>query len=316
MAEQKQCIRCDRPIDSYARICPYCNWDQSDAAVTRDEQTPAQVYVPPADVPWRKYALMAGGAVLLLVAAFALGSKIQGHKPPVRGMEQQEEADKTATATATAAPARPAPHADVMLVPVNSNDTVAVDQPITSAPAPTQTEGVPAEYQRSDATAVSSVEYAQLAARAQAEKKAKEQKEKTTDPRSLTGPAYAQDATAKREEPPQMSSSAEPPPPMRTSPAESPNPPSSEPARVIVSTRPVPQYQPLPDIRVRETTVVRLQLTIGADGRVKEVNVLQGVAGQTSKIISALQSWRFKPATENGTPVPAPFNVDLSFRGQ
>lgn len=315
MAEQKRCIRCERLIDSYARICPYCNWDQSDPAVTRDEQTPRQTYVPPADVPWRRYAVMAGAAVLLLVAAFALGSKLQGHKPPVRGMEQQEESEKT-TVTTTAA-GRPAPHADVMLVPVNSNDTVAVDQPITSAPAPAQTEGVPAEYQRSDATAVSSVEYAQLAARAQAEKKAKEQQQNTVDPRSLTGPAYAQGEPPKREEPPRMSALAEPPASGTQPPQPSNTPaPVPEPARIIVSTRPVPRYQPLPDIQVQETTLVRLQLTIGPDGRVKEVNVIQGVPGQTSQIIRALQAWRFKPATENGMPVSAPFNVDLSFRGQ
>lgn len=310
MAEQKRCMRCNRPIDAYARICPYCNWDQTDLAAPKVEETPEQVYVPPTERPLRRYAFMAAGGVLLLIAAFALGSKIQGRKPPVRGMEQQEEASKSGPATTTA-PTRPAPHADVMLVPVNGSDTVAVDQPITSAPAPTQTEGVPAEYQRSDATAVSSVEYAQLAARAQAEKKAKQQE--AVDPRSLTGPAYAQGDEVKRPQP-QISSSGEPPAaaPAQNQAAE----PQREPARIVISTRPVPEYQPIPDIQVSETTVVRLQLTVGADGRVKEVNVIQGVPRQTSKIISAVQTWRFKPATENGTPVSAPFSVDLSFRGQ
>lgn len=313
MAEQKRCIRCNRPIDAYARICPYCNWDQSDLAAPKVEETPEQTYVPPTERPWRRYAFMAGGGVLLLIAAFALGSKIQGRKPPVRGMEQQEAAEKSAP-TSTA-PTRPAPRADVTLVPVNGSDTVAVDQPITSAPAPTQTQGVPAEYQRSDATAVSSVEYAQLAARAQAEKKAKQQE--AVDPRSLTGPAYAQGDEVKRPQS-QISSSAEPPAAAQTQ-TQTQTPqtePAREPARIVVSTRPVPEYQPIPDIQVNETTVVRLQLTVGADGRVKEVNVIQGVPGQTSKIIGAVQTWRFKPATENGTPVSAPFSVDLSFRGQ
>ena len=311
MAEKKRCIRCDRPIDSYARICPFCNWDQSDLAAPRAEQTPEQTYVPPSEHLWRKYVFMAVGGVLLLVAAFALGSKIQGKKP-VRGLEQQGQSiPRTSTA-----PSRPAQRADVTLVPVNADDTVAVDQPITSAPTTSQAEGVPAEYQRSDATAVSSVEYAQLAARAAAEKKAKEAQQATIDPRSLKGPAYAQGDLTPRSQP-QMSSSAEPPAAQPSEQQSAPAPVEHrEPARVVVSTKPVPEYQPIPDIQVSQTTVVRLELTVGADGRVHEVNVIQGVPGQTPKIISAVQTWRFKPATENGTPVSAPFSVDLSFRGQ
>jgi TonB family protein len=308
MAEKKRCIRCDRAIDPYARICPFCNWDQSDLAAPRVEQTPEQTYVPPSEHLLRKYVFMAVGGIVLLVAAFALGSKIQGKKP-VRGLEQQ-------TARTSTAPTRPAQHADVTLVPMNANDTVAVDQPITSAPVTAPAQGVPPEYQRSDATAVSSVEYAQLAARAEAERKAKEQAQIVVDPRSLKGAAYSQGELPQRSQP-QMSSSAEPAPPNSPSqPQSSTTPEQREPARVIVTTKPVPEYQPIPDIQVSETTTVRLQLTVGADGRVREVNVIQGVPGQTTKIIEAVQRWRFRPATENGNPVSAPFSVDLSFRGQ
>jgi len=310
MAEKKRCIRCDRGIDPYARICPFCNWDQSDLAAPSGEQTSEQTYIPPKEYAWRRYVFMGIGGAVLLVAAFALGSKIQGKKP-VRGLEQQGQTEKTSTA-----PTRPAPHADVTLVPMNASDTVAVDQPITSAPATAQAQGVPPEYQRSDATAVSSVEYAQLAARAEAEKKAKEQQASVVDPRSLKGPAYSQGEPPRRSQP-QMSSSAEPP--VASAPPEpnsSPAPAHQETAHIIVDTKPVPEYQPIPDIQVSETSVARLQLTVGADGRVHEVNVLQGIPGQTSKIISAVQTWRFRPATENGNPVSAPFTVDLSFRGR
>ena len=311
MAEKKRCIRCNRAIDPYARICPFCNWDQADLAAPRVEQSPEQTYVPPSENQWRKYVFMAVGGVILLVAAFALGSKIQG-KEPVRGLEQQGQANRTTTA-----PSRPAQRADVTLVPVNANDTVAVDQPITSAPATAQAQGVPPEYQRSDATAVSSVEYAQLAARADAEKKAKEKAQAVVDPRSLRGPAYAQGDVPAHSQP-QMSSSAEPT--VATTPADAqPSRPAekhAEPARIVVSTKPVPEYQPIPNIQVSETSTVRLELTVGPDGRVHEVNVLQGIPGQTPKIISTVQTWRFRPATENGNPVSAPFTVDLSFRGQ
>lgn len=318
MTEKKRCIRCQRPIDEVARICPYCNWDQSDLAAPDPQQNMEPAYVAPRERTWRRYALMAGGGIVLLIGSFALGSKIQGKKP-VRGLEQAGERSVTSGSTSTAR-SRPAPRADVTLVPMSASDTMEVEPPITSAPATSTAEGVPPEYQRSDATAVSSVEYAQLAARAKEEKK---KQKAVVDPRTITGPAYEQGSAPSRTHQPQMSSSAEPSQRQSESSratdstsSESRREPSREPARIIISTRPVPEYQPVPDVQVHETTVVRLQLTIGADGHVKEVNVLQGIPGQTSKIIGAVQTWRFRPATENGTPVSAPFTVDLSFRGQ
>lgn len=301
MSDKKRCIRCDRAIDAYARICPFCNWDQSDFAVPRVEQNFEPTYVPPPERSLRKYVLMGIGAVILLITSFALGSRVHGKNPTKTPAEQ-------AAAARANAPVRPAPHADVTLVPVN--DTAGIEQPITSAPPANPAQGVPNEYQRSDATAVSSAEYAQLAARAQAEKK---QSQPLIDPRTLTGSAYAQGGSQS-----QISSSDESLPSGSGRPIEAPGAPAPaqpESSRISVRTRPVPEYQPIPDIQVTERTTVRLQLTINADGRVSEVNVLQGVPGQTSKIISTVQTWRFKPATENGTPVPAPFSVDLSFRG-
>jgi hypothetical protein len=306
MSDKKQCISCHRPIDPYARICPYCNWDQNDVAVPPGEQAAAEMYVPPQERSWRKYALMLGGGIVLLIGSFALGSKIQGHKP-VKGLEEAASVTDTASTTA---PVRPAQRANVTLVPLDGSEPPSYETPITSAPATTPAEGVPPEYQRSDATAVSSVEYAQLAALAQAEKKRQQKAE--VDPRSLTGPAYA---ASERQAPrlqPQMSSSADA---ATATAASQQDTTMREPSRAVTRTPPVPEYQPTPEIQVKANTLVRLQLTIGADGRVHEVNVLQGIPGQTSKIISSVQQWRFKPATENGTPVSALFTVDLSFRG-
>ena len=59
----------------------------------------------------------------------------------------------------------------------------------------------------------------------------------------------------------------------------------------------------------------RLRLTIGADGRVKGIAIGDAIPGQTPKLIAAVQNWRFRPATENGVPVEAPFAVDISFHG-
>ncbi|HEX9162408.1 MAG TPA: energy transducer TonB [Thermoanaerobaculia bacterium] len=313
MVERKHCAHCGRPIDAYARICPYCNWDQNETVpAARPEQSAEATYTPPTEHKLGRWVLIGVVGVFVLIGAFVLGSRLQRGKP-VKGLDQ---AGKSPAAAATA-PVRPAPQANVTLVPDNGSDTPPVEQPITSAPVANATQGVPPEYQRSDATAVSSVEYAQLAARAAAEKK---QKQAIVDPRTLTGPAYDQGTKRSPEPSPQMSSSsAEPPVTAGQSQSTEPAPPAAptrEPARVIVSTRPVPEYQPVPDIQVRETTVARLQLVVGADGRVKEVYVIQGIPGQTAKIIDTVQTWRFKPATENGSPVPSPFTVDLSFRGQ
>ena len=297
MAEQRQCIRCNRAIDAHARICPYCNWDQTDASVPPPVQQASSTadYVPPQETAWKRYLLMGIGGAVLLIASFALGSLIHGHNPP-----KDVKSPTDTAATAAKAPTKPGPASDVTLVPIS--DTAGIEQPITSAPIPNQTQGVPTEYQRSDATAVSSVEYAQLAARANAEKQASAP---AVDPRSLGGPAYAQGQPPRQPRP-----AVEP----QTAAAEKPSE-QATPREEATRTAPQPISQPTPNISVDQTTSVRLDLIVGADGRVKEVNIHGGVPGQTAKIIGAVQQWTFKPATLNGTPVEAPFSVELSFRG-
>lgn len=279
MNGRKQCIRCGRTIDAVARICPYCNWDQSNTTVPRTGQ-PAVPPAPPSEErSLRKYMLMGIGAVGLLIVAFALGSLVHGGTPPPAPGE---------TAATNTTPVPPPPRPQITLVPTTGT-TASEPAPITSAPAATTTEGVPNEMQRNDATAASSAEYAQLEARAQAEKKK---------------------ATAAAP-PPQseISSSTEPAPPPET--ASTPAPASKR----VTRTAPIPEYQPMPDVQVSETTTLRIELTIGADGRVKEIDVGEGIPGQTAKIVEVVQTWRFKPATENGVPVPSTFSTALSFHG-
>ena len=308
MAERIQCIKCGRAIDAYARICPYCNWDQTEPvpAAVPVQESAVPAYVPPADHRIRNRLLGAVGGVLLLIVAFGIGSLVHGKNPPPAA------AGKEAVVTATTATSRPSPRANVTLVPVTDSNP-DVEAPITSAPLPNPEQGVPTEYQRTDATAVASNEYAQMAQRANAEKKKKT--ETLVDPRSITTPAVPPDNTP----PPQTSASSAPTgeqpqpqaqqPPQQTDQVNFPSPP----ARIIVSTRPVPVFQPLPDVNVSQPTTAKLQLTVGKDGFVKEVTVLRGIPGETGKLIGALQRWRFKPATENGSPVEAPFTVDVSF---
>jgi protein TonB len=302
MTDRRQCIKCGRGIDAYARICPYCNWDQTEpipaAGPAQESAMPA--YVPPADHRVRNRILAAGGLVILLIASFGIGSLVHGRNDPAT------TAEKDAAVTATPGAGRPSPRTNVTLVPVNESSG-DYEQPITSAPLANPAEGVPMEYQRTDATAASSAEYLQMAQRAKAEKK---KQVALVDPRSIQAPPAAE----QRNPPSQTSASSPSAEPVRGAqqPKEPVNFPSS-PARIIVSTRPEPTYQPLPDVRVRQPSTARLQIMVGKDGSVKEVTVLQGIPGETGKLIGALHRWRFKPATENGQPVEAPFTVDVLF---
>jgi TonB family protein len=228
----------------------------------------------------KKLALYAGSGVLLLVVAFLVGMLINRDGAPKGAPEPVTEAAD--------APVSVPKRADTPLVPMNVPG--GVEQPITSAPTSGAVAGAPAsEWDRSDATAVSSVEYAQLAQRAKAEKRAMQP---LVDPRSLTGAAYAQAP----ERPRRPASQVTAPPP----------------ARRVVRTQPIPQYQPVPPIRAFGTA--HLDLTIGPDGRVTDINVRQAGRGNMAALIGAVQRWRFKPATENGEPVSAPYSVEISFK--
>jgi len=288
MSERKQCVRCERAIDGWARICPYCNWDQSKAAPVR-EVVPVQVaeYKPPEERSLKKTVMYAGGGALLLVVAFVIGMIINRDGAPKNAPEPVTESEAEAAIPAVK-------RADTPLVPMN--EPGGIEQPITSAPASGPVPGAPAnEWDRSDATAVSSAEYAQLARRAKAEKK---KMDALVDPRSLTGAAYAQAPETPRRRTASEAASANPP---------------SEARRAILHTRPVPQYQPVPPLLARGSA--RLDLMIGPDGRVTDINVRRMPGGgNTAALIGAVQRWRFKPATANGQPVSAPYSVEISFR--
>jgi hypothetical protein len=277
MSEGKQCVRCERAIDAWARLCPYCNWDQSKPAPVH-EVVPAPVaeYKPPEERSVRKAMIYGGIGAVVLVLAFVIGMFINRDAP--KNVPEPVIADSQAEVSA---PKR----ADMPLVPVN--EPGGIEQPITSAPASGPVPGAPStEWDRSDATAVSSVEYAQLAKRAQAERK---KVNAFADPRSLTGPAYAQEGR--------------PHPVARRAVAAT--------AAASV-TRPIPLSRPLP--RVNAVGTARLDLIIGPDGRVKDINIRQAIGGHTGALVGAVQSWRFKPATANGAPVSAPYSVAIQFR--
>jgi TonB family protein len=296
--DERACIRCGRGIDASAKLCPFCNWDQERPAPATTAPRPIEVaeYRPPGDRDLRRKAFIAGGVVLLLIVSFVVGMLINRDGAPKRAPETVEE-QKKGEATVSR-------RADTPLEPVGVG---GLTQPITSAPALTPaTGGVPDEYHRTDATAVSAAEYARMAQRANAES-AQQKSTALVDPRSITGNAWGATPLPRR---------ARPAPAASQQASNDATSASSAPQRARaanVRTRPIPRYQPLP--RISATGTARLTLLVGADGNVKQVGIdraLQG--GNTAALLSAVQSWRFKPATENGDPVAAPYSVEISFK--
>jgi TonB family protein len=314
MSEAKACLKCGRGIDRWASICPYCNWNQSETPGPEAiaAPSPASTYVPPEETGLKRRLLMIGGGILLLIASFGVGLIINRDGAPKRAPGTLEE--QAAEHNAEAALQKPK-RADTPLVPAGAG---GIEEPITSAPAAiattTDPNAKPNEYDRTDATAVSAVEYGELA------KRAKEEKARMAtlvDPRSLTGPAYAQAQAPRRPNPrPALTSSRDPRLPGNAPSASVPGNagvPVQHAASRVASTRPIAEYRPMPSIHARGTA--RLTLLIGSDGRVERVNIekpLEG--GNTAALLAAVQRWRFKPATENGEPVAAPYSVDINFQ--
>jgi TonB family protein len=294
MSDGKPCIRCGRSIDGNARACPFCNWDQSEPVPPPQEREAQPVYVPPPDDRWRGKILGLVALVSLVIIAFVVGMFIHGFEP------SEVKAAQTRNATTQAGTMRttPASRSNVTLVPVTGSDAPqSIEQPITSAPP--QGPG----QQPNDATALPADQYAAAAARAKAEREAAAKAQSVLlDPRSITGPAYAGrpirrvvEANARTETPTSSDQT-----PIEGSP--------------MISRRTAAylEYKPLPRISVDRDITARLNLTVNEDGRVTDVDVSDPIPDMP-RLIAAIQNWRFKPATENGTPVTAKVAVDITF---
>jgi hypothetical protein len=288
MSDRKPCIRCGRAIDAQARSCPFCNWDQSQAVPPPEESIDtAPAYVPPDDRPWRGKILAAVAFTALLIIAFVIGTFIHGFEP-----SEVKAAQKNA---APQPPQRftPAPRSNVTLVPVSGSDVPqSIEQPITSAPpqAPGQ--------QPNDATALPADQYAAAAARAKAEREAARKNNPLVDPRSITGAAYQQGEKAKE-----------------TARTDATNAPDQQPSipKHAARTEAYLESKPLPHISVDHDITARLNLTVSPEGRVTDIDINEAIPDMP-KLIQSVQNWRFRPATENGTPVTARVAVDITFR--
>jgi TonB family protein len=61
--------------------------------------------------------------------------------------------------------------------------------------------------------------------------------------------------------------------------------------------------------------IVVLQVLVGKDGRVKDAVVVQGLPyGLGDSALDSIRKWQFRPATRNGEPVDAIFDMTFSFR--
>jgi len=288
MSERKSCIKCGRGIHAEARVCPYCNWWQSDtppAPAAQPQTPPAAAYVASPERDMRKKIFAGIAFVALLVVAFAIGSLIHGFEPSdIKAAQDEIKHGNTPTPAVTdTKPVPPPPKATVTLVPVNGDGSMVppAEQPLTSTPT-TDSAGA------TDATAMTSQQYAALAKQPQTP-----QQTQTVDPRSLTGNAYGGSTPA-----------------MARSERQHRHERQMAQQRTV-QIQPVPEYQPVPRVSARGTA--RLSLSIDASGRVRDINVIRPAAGDMGRLIGAVQSWRFRPAMDNGQPVPARFTVDINF---
>lgn len=61
--------------------------------------------------------------------------------------------------------------------------------------------------------------------------------------------------------------------------------------------------------------ITLLELTVTAKGNPADVDIIQPIGfGLDDEGVAAVKTWRFKPATVNGQPVPVRINVEVSFR--
>ena len=285
MAEQKLCIRCERPIDSSARSCVYCSWDQATPRNVETTAAPVATYVPPVDSRLRNRLLGAAAFVALVIIAFIIGSLVHSSD------SNESKATQTAPHMASAATAGSTHRATVTLVPVDGGGSSQDESPVTSAPAqPPSAGNVEVNGDRTDATALPSEAYSAAAQRVRVERDVRTNKG-MVDPRTIAGSVDQSPIRSTHRAAAQQ---------------------ASVPARIVPRTEPVPLYQPVPPMRVDHAASARLILTLTSEGRVQDINIAQSIPGEMPRLVAAVQNWRFKPATENGHPVTSTFAVDIT----
>lgn len=102
----------------------------------------------------------------------------------------------------------------------------------------------------------------------------------------------------------------EPPAPRRPGPVQLPE--SAAPPRPLASNRP-PEYPEESRASGREGLVI-LKIIVDEEGRVTVVSVLRGEEPFASAAVRAVQTWRYRPATLDGSPISIYRTLKLPFR--
>ena len=83
---------------------------------------------------------------------------------------------------------------------------------------------------------------------------------------------------------------------------------------------PVVLFQPEPEFseearKAKVAGIVVVYLVVDADGRPSHVRVVRSLGmGLDEKAVEAVRLYKFKPATENGKPVPVDMNIEVNFQ--
>jgi TonB family protein len=81
-----------------------------------------------------------------------------------------------------------------------------------------------------------------------------------------------------------------------------------------VVTRHEPEYTEQAR-KIKYNANVTLSLVVGADGVPQNIKVIRAVGmGLDEKAVEAVRTWRFRPGTKDGQPVPVQANIEVSFR--
>lgn len=91
-----------------------------------------------------------------------------------------------------------------------------------------------------------------------------------------------------------------------------------KPLDLVTEPRPVhrePARYPETARRHRVEGVVVVKVTVGTEGQVRDVEVVQGrPGGLTQEAVRALKLWKFEPATRNGEPVEWEVEIPIGFK--
>ncbi len=115
---------------------------------------------------------------------------------------------------------------------------------------------------------------------------------------------------------PQVAAPAAPPAPPQAQPAQQPAPAVPAKGGQVHEARLIKRVAPnYPNLarQAHISGIVRVQATVGKDGRVKKTSVLSGPPLLRQAAAEAVQRWLYSPALLNGEPVEVETQVDVSF---